>query len=632
MLSGKIFGLLMNPHKESLPSPLKLECDLFVFGATPAGIASAVRAAREGLRVVLVSVHNRIGGMWSNGVQIFDTLYEGWRGPILAEILERFQEWNARKYGKDSPEFRECFFGSRLQSGGRPLFSPQCALEVLASFVEAEENITMLSGYAIQSASRNGVTLNGVVLRSLEGKRQIHVDAKVFVDASYEGDLFAAAGEEYRVGRESRDEYGEPHAGKIFAQRGGSGRHPYDAACGRLNLRTFRLTTTEIFSGSTGEGDRAVQSYNARLSLSSQPENRVPIPCPHDYDRTRYLGLLRSHADEPERRYPLKSDLVLQGIEKNSLEARVGKLHNWNSANYPEANWDYPDADWEERFVIIRRHVDHALGMLWFLQNDSEVPEHLRERNRAWGLAADEYLECGHLPSEIYVREARRLVGRKVMTEHDAVLASGRERTPDYADSVAFTEWPMDSHDCSMERRAGSLNDGLILLTELTRPACVPFRSLLPKGVDNLLVPVCMSSTHVFWGAIRVEPTWMHIAEAASLAAVLAVRSSRLPAALPVDELQFFLLEKEIPLTFFNDVDLATGGDAAKAAHFFGTRGFFDSFDAMLEVPLDEETFQAWRSRIETQNIKTNGSLPLYAGMSRGEFLRGAFSAVKKGQ
>lgn len=610
----------------------KTEYDLFVIGGNPAGIACAVRAAREGLRVVLVSVHHRIGGMWSNGVQMFDTIYEGWRGPMLAEILERIQQWNARKYGEDSPEHKACFFGGRFESGHRPGFSPQCGLEVFTALVEAEENITLLKGYAIQSAIRSGGRIDGVVLRSLEGKERITVNAKVFADASYEGDLLAAAGAEYRVGREGRSEYGEPHAGKIFAQRGGAGKHPYDAVCGRLNLRTFYLTTTEIFSGSTGEGDRAVQSYNARLALTCEPDNRVPIPCPKDYDRNRYLGILKDYRNEPEARYPLKADLLMKGIEKlarenNSFNGLGTKTYNWNSANYPEANWDYPDADWEERFEIIRRHIDHALGLIWFLQHDPEVPEELRKRNQEWGLTADQYTDTGHLPVEIYVREARRLVGRIVMTEHDAVLAPGRERTPDHADSIAFTEWPMDSHDCSLERRAGSLNDGIFLLTELTRPGSVPFRSLLPKGIDNLLVPLCMSSTHMFWSSVRVEPTLVHIAEAASLAAALAVRSGRNPADLSADELQLFLLEKKIPLVFFNDVDVTTGDDAAKAAHYFGARGLFDSYDARLDVPLDDKTFQFWCGRIEALQ-----QISFQEGMTRGEYLRSAFSDAKAGR
>jgi len=601
--------------------------DLFIFGATPAGIAAAVRAAREGASVVLAGVHSRIGGMWSNGVQVFDTLCEQHRSPLLSEILGRIQEWNRQRFGEDSPQYANSFFGDRFVSGRRPSFTPQCGLEVLGELLRGEKNVTLLAPYEIGGVLRRGRLLTGVRLHSLSGAEPVEVSARVFLDTSYEGDLFALAGAEYRVGREGRDEFGEPHAGKIFAQRGGSGRHPADAVCGRLNLRTFRLTTTEIFSGSTGEGDRAVQSYNARIALSSQPENRVPVPRPADYDRTRYLGLLADRSREPEGRYPLKSDLLFGGPEKASLGSHVGKVNGWNSANYPEANRDYPEADWPTRFTIIRRHLDHALGLLHFLQSDPEMPADLRARNAAWGLPADEYRESGHLPVEIYVREARRLVGRVILTEHDAVLEAGRERTRDRADSVAFAEWPMDSHDCSMERVAGSLNDGIILLTELTRPASIPFRSLLPTGIDNLIVPVCLSCTHLFWGTVRVEPTWVHLAESAALAATLALRMDCPPAALPTERLQRHLLANGIGLTFFNDVDLSTGDETARAAHFWGCRGFFESFDARLSDPLDDETRQRWSDRLRTACGMASPPPPSET-LTRGAFLLAAFRAL----
>jgi hypothetical protein len=190
---------------------------------------------------------------------------------------------------------------------------------------------------------------------------------------------------------------------------------------------------------------------------------------------------------------------------------------------------------------------------MYFLQNDESVPAATRDGFRRIGLPLDEFPDNDNLPYEIYVREARRIVGRKVFTEHDNMAAAGQARPPIHADSIAFTDWCMDSHDCTTDRRPGYAYDGKLILTEESRPAQVPYRCLLPQEIDNLLVPVCLSATHVAWGAVRLEPVWMQIGEAAGFAAALAKQHRTTPGALEADLLVRTLVKHGHLVTFFNE-------------------------------------------------------------------------------
>ena len=194
----------------------------------------------------------------------------------------------------------------------------------------------------------------------------------------------------------------------------------------------------------------------------------------------------------------------------------------------------------------------------------------------------------------MYVREARRIVGRYVFTEHDATLARGYSRAPVHEDSIAIAEWFMDSHEVSTERMPGSDADGKIILSEVTRPSQIPYRTLLPKNIDNLLVPVCLSASHVGWGTIRLEPTWMHIGEAAGYAAALAVKENTVPGKVSVPRLQRVLAGNGVMLSFFNDSDMKTKAPWVPAVQYLAARGFFSSYNAGAEDPLTLATAQQW--------------------------------------
>jgi hypothetical protein len=568
-----------------------VKVDLAVFGGTPAGIAAAVRGAREGLDVVLISPYDHIGGMLTNGLGVMDRLYTGRRAPIFDEIVEGIVDNYRQTYGNNSKQLDDCV-DTRLT------FEPHVAELVLNKLVKNTQNLVVLKPYFPTAIKRTGNQINEVQIQSRVDEATRHlIKARTFIDATYEGDLAALADVPYRVGRESRREFDEPHAGRIFTTHG-FGAYPLEAAEGILNLDTFPVTSQLIFSGSTGDGDKAIQAYTYRVCLTSSPETRIPIECPPEYDRNKFVGILESERESRGKRHYLKSQLVVEDV--NTYQIRGARIPNnkisWNDPNLPEINHAYPEADWNQRLEIARQHREHALGLLYFLQNDDAVPESVRDNMKKWGLPQDEFTDTSHIPWEMYVREARRIVGRYVFTEQDASLAASLGRTPIHQDSVAVADWPMDSHECRLERQPGSLYDGKFLLSEKTRPSQIPYQTLLPKEIDNLLVPVCVSATHVAYGTIRVEPVLMQLGEVTGFAAAIAKEQNVSPVQITADDLQHSLAEHGFALTFFNDVEVGNGSRQNVAMQYLGTKGFFSDYNARPDDQLTNGAAELWAS------------------------------------
>ncbi len=478
---------------------------------------------------MLVHHHQHIGGMMSNGLGVFDTLYNGPRSPLHDEIRKRITQ----HYPPDAHGYE-----------------PHVAESVFESMIAAEKNITLIREHHPVAVTRNDRTIKTLTIaptpratgNTCSSSTQI-LKAAAFVDASYEGDLAALAGATMTAGRESRAHYNEPHAGRIYTR---TTKHnlpsppppppdsvlpTLDVRCSTLDvgcsakpplLRHFPLTSGPLLAGSTGEGDRAIQAYNFRVCLTCDPTTRLPVEKPTRYERDIFLDL--------RDRWRFTNRL---SNHKTS----------WNAPLLTGGNHDYPDADWPARHVITQRHRDLALGLLWFLQNDPEVPDEIRAEARNWGLPRDEFSDNAHFPWEMYVREARRLIGRYVFTEHDALEG----RTHD--DAIAFTEWPLDSHACTTSTVPGSDHEGKMILAAETRPAQIPYRCLLPHEFDNLLVTTCLSASHVGWGTIRLEPVWMHVGESAAFAISLAQKLNLAPAKLPTSALRTTLVKNHISLS-----------------------------------------------------------------------------------
>ena len=543
--------------------------DLIVVGGTPGGVACAVRAAREGCSVLLVQHNGHIGGMMANGLMQWDALYGGPRAPLFTELLGAIERHYIRAFGEGSNDHQTMRFTHEHYPIGWA--EPHVAEREFNRLVVAETNVTLLLGHHPVAADREGARLRGVTLRATGGREEIRVRGAMFADATYEGDLLPLARVPYRVGREARDEYGEPHAGKVFCTID----HGPAAGVARegLNIRSYGSRQGSVDPTSPFTADGAVQAYNFRFCATCDPSNRVPFPKPANYRREEYV------------------DYERKSIASNNGPNRKSHV---NSPILPGENHGYPEADWAGREPIIRRHLDFALGLMWFLQNDESVPAAQRAGHRKWGLPADEFPDNGHLPYEMYVREARRITARRMFTEHDGSLAPGLGRTPVHPDSVAFTDWYMDSHACTTDSRPGYRYDGKLILTEESRPAQVPYRTLLPQGVDNLLVPVCMGATHVAWGSVRLEPVWMQTGEAAGFAAALAKREGTVPGRLDPDLLVRTLAGRRHVVSFFNDVHPLGPEPWIPAAQVLATRGFFHDYNARMDEPLKAATARAW--------------------------------------
>ena len=587
--------------------------DVVIVGGTGGGAVCAVRAAREGCTVLLVQHNGHIGGMMTNGLMQWDALYGGPRSPLFTELLRNIENYYIASFGRDSPVHQTIRYTHEHYPIGWA--EPHVAEREFNRLVAAEEKITLLLDHYPTAVERDKTLVKSMTLRGLGTARptrlgsssdgsgdlsykEIAVRGSTFVDATYEGDLFALAKVPYRVGREARDEYDEPHAGRVFVNIAHSS--PQSVVREELNIRAYGAHQGTVDPDSPFTVDGAVQAYNYRFCVTSYPANRLPIPKPANYRREEYVDYGRKYIGAHADRCPNRKSHV-------------------NSPILPGENHDYPEADWPTREKIIQRHLDFGLGLMWFLQNDESVSQKQRERFRIWGLPRDEYADNGHVPYEMYVREARRIVGRHVFTEHDGMFSRDYARTPVHPDSIAVTDWYMDSHACTTDSRPGFKYDGKLILTEESRPSQIPYRALLPQGVDNLLVPVCLSATHVAWGAIRLEPVYMQTGEAAGFATALAKQQGTTPAALNPDLLVRTLVERRQLISFFNDLKVTDPNPSIPAAQYFGTKGFFSDYNARLDQPLTEAVAKVWAEGLAQLNEGTLDSNALVARVHKAE-------------
>ncbi|MDF3058266.1 MAG: protein-xanthan lyase [Rariglobus sp.] len=552
--------------------------DLVVAGATPSGIVCAVRAAREGLNVLLINHAQHVGGFMTSGGGGWEAPYDGARSPLYDEILRKITAYYRDTYGEGSPQhlasLPDLSTDSRL---GRPKVEPRVAELIFERLLADEPRITVIRGFYPASAEREDNLLRAVTFREMHGARRLRIAGRNFADCMYEGDLAAVAGVPWRVGREARSDYNEPHAGVIFAVA-----RPKDSVFHKrpkIDVRKMGPSNgVEILMPeSTGEGDRSVMAYNYRLILTKKPGNRIMVSKPEGYDPA-ILG---------DGKPSIVPDLPNDKIAWNG----GGRLLGPQNA--------YPEGDWTTREEISRRYLNAAIGRLWFYQNDPAASAQERGFWKDYGLAKDEFVDNSHVPYEVYVREARRIIGRYVFTEHDALVAPGIERAPIQSDSVAITDWPLDLAACTDRMVRGKAYDGKLIVADVWRPAQVPYRTLLVQGLDNLLVPQCLSSTHVGWGTIRLEPVWMQTGEAAAYAIALAHRHHTWPALIDSDKLLRTLVQARTMVSFFNDTNLASPDATLPAVQYFGTKGFFSTHDARPAAPLTESVARAWLATFE---------------------------------
>jgi hypothetical protein len=500
--------------------------DVVIIGATPGGVASAVAAARNGVRVVMVERHNHIGGMSASGLGKSDVEERSVVGGIFAEFVERVRQHYADTYGEDSEDYALCREGY--------YYEPSVAESIFKEMLQGAGDVTVMTGWWLDSAQTDDADrVRSVRLRAV-GEREwsLELRAAVFIDATYEGDLIAASGARYRLGREARDEYGEPHAGLIY----------YDYENG------------QILPGSTGEADDRLPAYTYRLCLTKRAEKGIPLQGPPDgYERQRYLpylqdleaGRLSAPAvfKEGWGYYPEHFDTLVRALSvtdmpNGTIDANINPRPL--AFPFPGENIGYVEGDAALRLEIEARHKSITLGLLWFLQHDPVVPSEHQAMARQYYLPAEEFMDNGNFAWQLYIREARRLVGRYVLTEHDVAMTRESPQVPSFDDAIAVGEFPIDSFPVQKKRSVGDivLEGYLGMLADITRPYPIPYRVMLPERIEGLIVPVALSASHVAFSSVRMEPTWMALGQAAGTAAALSVKSGSLPSGLPVAILQ----------------------------------------------------------------------------------------------
>lgn len=542
--------------------------NVVVVGATPAGIAAAISAARLGHKVALVERTNHIGGMMTGGLSATDRRYRQASGGLFAEFLRRVEQFYQQAYGKDSPQHRACRNGY--------LFEPKVALQVFWHMLAETPNLHLYLRHELVGVLKEGHLIKAVLL--LDRNRGIRwlMEGNIFIDATYEGDLAAMAGVPYRVGREGRHEFGEEYAGEVF-----------------WDSRNRQITFGKA------EGDKKVQAYNYRLNLTKRTDNRKLIAAPPDYNPDLYAEIVE-RVNESVLWHPMEVvSLVKLPQEKFDANNTPGPFP---STDFIGANYDYPEADWHKREQIARAHRNYIIGLLYFLQTDLRLPNEFRVAAQHWGFAADEFVENENFPPQLYVREARRIIGEYIFTEHDARPIFPGRRAPLHEDSIAVAEYPIDSHATTpRDPQKPYLHEGFFYLPQITVPSHVPYRVMVPTGrgtgdegrverIDNLLVCGTVSATHIGFGTLRLEPVWMALGQAAGVAAHLALKQNPVKPSVrtvPVDELQKLLLQQGQVIAFFHDLPPPDTEEFA-AVQFFAVRGFFDTYEVRANEPLDE--------------------------------------------
>ena len=517
------------------------EVDICVYGGTDAGVIAAYTAKKMGKSVLLIAPGRHLGGMTSGGLGYVDM---GNKYAVTGLSLDFF-----RRIGRHYGKFEQW------------ILEPKVAEAVFLDYIKRGK-VDVLYENRITGATKAGNTIKEITLEnSVEPKAATNkiVRAKMFIDCSYEGDLMARAGVSYTVGREANSQYNETFNGVqvMDGHQFPDGIDPYVVSGDPKSGLLWGVNSAEVQPA--GSGDKKVQAYNFRICLTNVPENRIPITKPANYDPKKYELLIRLMEKKPWK--SLKDGFIWSLMPNGKTD-----INNKNgfSTDMIGMNWDYPEADYATRKKIWNEHVDYTKGLLFFVGNDPRVPAHIREEMKQWGYPKDEYTDNNNWSHQLYIREARRLVGELVMTQHHC---EGREIV---SDGVGLAAYRMDSHNCdrqvinNMIKNEGNVEEGQIA------PYPVSYRALIPKEKEaaNLLVPVCLSATHIAFGSIRMEPVWMVLSQSAAVAASMAIDEKQSVQQIDVKKLQAIL--KDNPLADGSTAEILVDNDDPETAKVTG--------------------------------------------------------------
>lgn len=474
-----------------------IDVDVCVYGGTSAGVISAYTAAKLGKRSILIEPGKRLGGLTSGGLGYTDI---GNKYAITGISRDFY-----RKVGDHYGKFEQW------------IFEPKVALNIFQDYVR-RGGFEVLYDARLKEVKKQGDRITEIVLENAnEPSRStnIIVRAKMFIDCGYEGDLMAQAGVSYAVGREDNKEYNETingvqlMKGHQFPDGIDPYRKPGDPKSGLL----WGITDGKL--APAGTGDKLVQAYNYRICLTNDPANRIAITKPEDYDASRYDLLVRLFEIQQNKR-KLNDYFIWSRMPNNKTDINNRGAF---STDMIGMNYEYPEGTYAAREKIIADHTSYTKGLLYFYGHDPRVPKEMRDEMLQWGYPKDEYVEHENWTPQLYIREARRMVGSYVMTQHNC---EGREVVSDGVGMAAYT---MDSHNTQRIVVDGQVkNEGNVEVGGFG-PYPIAYRSLVPKNTEcgNLLVPVCLSATHIAFGSIRMEPVFMVLAQSSATAAVMAI-------------------------------------------------------------------------------------------------------------
>lgn len=474
-------------------------CDVCIYGGTSAGVVAAKSIAAHGKSVIIVEPGGHIGGLTTGGLGYTDV----GKGQKISGIAGEFYEEIVQHYG----------------TPGKLVFEPKVASAIYKRYLD-NSKISVLRKHGLVKADLKDGRIRSIRICALDGDghfegKPFRIKAKCFIDASYEGDLMAAAGVSFTTGREESKKYGEKWNGQHLSHyhQFPDNVDPYviegDSSSGLL----WGISPAGEIS--EGEGDSLIQSYNLRVCLTDSIENRIPITRPEDYDPSRYELLARlMKAQAPNARYFIWSPMPGRKTDINNYGAFSSDMIGMNQ--------DYLEASYARRKQILDAHTSYIKGMFWFILTDPRVPESLSSEVARWGYPKDEYPDNGHWTPQLYVREGRRMLGDYIVTEADC---EGRIRAED---GIAEAAYMMDSHNCKrvvVEKNGVRMvkNEGDVEI-KIPGPYPISYRAIVPRRSEctNLLVPVCLSSSHIAFGSIRMEPVFMTLGEVAGKAACIA--------------------------------------------------------------------------------------------------------------
>ena len=468
--------------------------DICIYGGNAAGVIAAYTAAKMNMNVLLIEPGHRLGGLTSGGLGYTDI---GNKYAISGLALDFY-----RRIGKHYGKLEQW------------IFEPHVAENILKELI-SDAKVQVIYGHQLSAVEKADGKIISITVDSVAGGHPKKIDASMFLDCSYEGDLMAKAGVSYTVGREDNSLYKETYNGVqvLEGHQFPDGIDPYKIPGDSSSGLIWGVSDGSL--ALQGSGDKKVQAYNFRICLSRDPVNMVPITQPDNYDPARYELLLRylKHKVPGDLWGFLKFDLMPNNKTDINNNGPI-------STDMIGMNHNYPEADYATRKKIWKDHEDYTKGLLYFIGHDERMPEHLRKQMLQWGYPKDEYVENNHWSPQLYVREARRMIGAYVMTQHNC---EGREIVEDTIGLAAYT---MDSHNCQRIVVNGMVkNEGNVEIGGFG-PYPISYRSIIPKASEctNLLVPVCLSASHIAYGSIRMEPVFMVLGQSAAIAATLAIK------------------------------------------------------------------------------------------------------------